>query len=236
MTGTVRPDRNRASSGNPASRAAHRRLSERTSQRTIIVRSGSIGTLFVPTPSFCTNHGKPPPSTGTAALKCGFSTPPIAMTATTPTREALLDAATARREAGQLPYFGALTPEETAALLAADPQARLVDVRTRAELDWVGAPQVPASQFVHVEWNRYPGGVRNPDFLAELEAAVPKNAPVLFLCRSAARSKHAAAAATQAGYALAMDVLEGFEGAKDAAGHRKTVEGWCFRGLPWQGA
>ncbi|MHA6878743.1 rhodanese-like domain-containing protein [Ralstonia pseudosolanacearum] len=158
------------------------------------------------------------------------------MTATTPTREALLDAAAARREAGQLPYFGALTPEETAALLAADPQARLVDVRTRAELDWVGAPQVPASQFVHVEWNRYPGGVRNPDFLAELEAAVPKNAPVLFLCRSAARSKHAAAAATQAGYALAMDVLEGFEGAKDAAGHRKTAEGWCFRGLPWQGA
>ena len=30
----------------------------------------------------------------------------------------LLDAAAARRDAGQLPYFGALTPQETAALLA----------------------------------------------------------------------------------------------------------------------
>ena len=40
------------------------------------------------------------------------------MTATTATRESLLDAAAARRDAGQLPYFGALTPQETAALLA----------------------------------------------------------------------------------------------------------------------
>jgi len=111
-----------------------------------------------------------------------------------------------------------------------------VDVRTRAELDWVGTPDVSPSQFVHVEWNQYPGGVRNANFLSALEAAVPKDVPVLFLCRSAARSKHAAAAAAQAGYATAMDVLEGFEGAKDTEGHRKTVEGWCFRGLPWHGA
>jgi rhodanese-related sulfurtransferase len=165
-----------------------------------------------------------------------FSTPSIAMTATTATRESLLDAAAARRDAGQLPYFGALTPQETAALLAADPRARLVDVRTRAELDWVGTPDVAPDQFVHVEWNQYPGGVRNPSFLDVLEAAVPRDAPVLFLCRSAARSKHAAMAAAQAGYKLAMDVLEGFEGAKDTEGHRKTVEGWCFRGLPWHGA
>ncbi|CAJ0807610.1 rhodanese-like domain-containing protein [Ralstonia sp. L16] len=158
------------------------------------------------------------------------------MTATTLTRESLLEAAAARREADQLPYFGALSPQEAAALLAADPQARLVDVRTRAELDWVGTPDISPSQFVHVEWNQYPGGVRNTNFLSALEAAVPKDAPVLFLCRSAARSKHAAAAAAQAGYAAAMDVLEGFEGAKDTEGHRKTVEGWCFRGLPWHGA
>ena len=158
------------------------------------------------------------------------------MTAITLTRESLLEAAAARREADQLPYFGALSPQEAAALLAADPQARLVDVRTRAELDWVGTPEVPSGQFVHVEWNQYPGGVRNPNFLSALEAAVPKDAPVLFLCRSAARSKHAAVAAAQAGYKQAMDVLEGFEGAKDGEGHRKTVEGWCFRGLPWQGA
>ena len=158
------------------------------------------------------------------------------MTATTLTRESLLEAATARREDDQLQYFGALSPQEAAALLAADPQAHLVDVRTRAELDWVGTPDVAPDQFTHVEWNQYPGGVRNANFLSALEAAVPKDVPVLFLCRSAARSKHAAVAAAQAGYTLAMDVLEGFEGAKDSEGHRKTVEGWCFRGLPWHGA
>lgn len=159
------------------------------------------------------------------------------MTATTLTRASLLEAATARREADQLQYFGALSPQEAAALLALDPQAHLVDVRTRAELDWVGTPDVAPDQFTHVEWNQYPGGVRNPNFLNALEAAVPKkDAPVLFLCRSAARSKHAAKAAAEAGYTAAMDVLEGFEGAKDSEGHRKTVEGWCFRGLPWHGA
>jgi rhodanese-related sulfurtransferase len=59
---------------------------------------------------------------------------------------------------------------------------------------------------------------------------------VLFLCRSAARSKLAAVAAAQAGFPNAYDLLEGFEGDKDGSGHRKTVTGWCFRGLPWMGA
>ncbi|HDR9787908.1 TPA: rhodanese-like domain-containing protein, partial [Burkholderia cepacia ATCC 25416] len=55
-------------------------------------------------------------------------------------------------------------------------------------------------------------------------------------CRSAARSKLAAVASAQAGFTKAFDLLEGFEGAKDAEGHRKTVDGWCFRKLPWIGA
>ncbi|MNW19800.1 hypothetical protein D3C71_2199410 [compost metagenome] len=59
---------------------------------------------------------------------------------------------------------------------------------------------------------------------------------MLFLCRSAARSKHAARLAAEAGYSYAMDVLEGFEGARDEEYHRKTVEGWCKRNLPWHGA
>ena len=39
--------------------------------------------------------------------------------------------------------------------------------------------------------------------------------------------------ATQAGYPQAYNVLEGFEGDRDADGHRKTVGGWCAAGLPW---
>jgi rhodanese-related sulfurtransferase len=152
------------------------------------------------------------------------------------TRDSLLQTAKERQQQGQLAYFGALSPEEAHALLQADPKAVLVDVRTQAELDWVGGVAIPDEQFAHVEWSTYPGGTQNPDFVAELKARVPQDAPVLFLCRSAARSKHAARIATEAGYQFAIDVLEGFEGARDDHHHRKTVEGWCFRGLPWHGA
>ncbi|USE81300.1 rhodanese-like domain-containing protein [Cupriavidus gilardii] len=151
-------------------------------------------------------------------------------------RDALLQAANARQQQDQLPYFGALTPQQAYDLLMADPAAVLVDVRTQAELDWVGGPDVPERQSLHVEWSGYPGGAQNPRFVEELKAKVPQDAPVLFLCRSAARSKHAARVATEAGYRYAIDVLEGFEGARDEHHHRKTVEGWCVRGLPWHGA
>ncbi|AJX15210.1 sulfurtransferase [Burkholderia ubonensis] len=152
------------------------------------------------------------------------------------TLEQLYAKADERRAQGALNYAGALLPAEAFELLQLDPSARLVDVRTRAELDWVGRPLVGDGQYLHLEWTRYPGGVPNAEFVDQLKAAVEPGAPVLFLCRSAARSKLAALAATQAGYTKAFDLLEGFEGAKDAEGHRKTVEGWCFRKLPWIGA
>ncbi len=151
--------------------------------------------------------------------------------------EQILAQADKRRAEHQLAYAGALSPAEAFELLQLDSSARLVDVRTRAELDWVGRPLVGDGQYAHVEWTRYPGGVPNPEFLAQLQQAVgAPDTPVLFLCRSAARSKLAAVAAAQAGYTKAFDLLEGFEGDKDGNGHRKTVSGWCFRGLPWMGA
>ncbi|GAA7760175.1 MAG: rhodanese-like domain-containing protein [Burkholderiaceae bacterium] len=152
------------------------------------------------------------------------------------TRDELLQAAQTRKQQGELAYYGALTPQEAYALLRAEPKAVLVDVRTQAELDWVGGVDLPDEQFAHIEWMSYPGGAQNANFVAELKARVPADAPVLFLCRSAARSKHAARVATENGYLLAMDVLEGFEGNRDDHHHRKTVEGWCVRGLPWHGA
>jgi rhodanese-related sulfurtransferase len=55
----------------------------------------------------------------------------------------------------------------------------------------------------------------------------------MFLCRSGARSHSAAEAATRAGWRECYNVLEGFEGDKDAAHHRGTVGGWKKAGLPW---
>ena len=134
------------------------------------------------------------------------------------------------RERGQklkLPYAGALLPAEAHALQQQG--AKLVDVRTEPELQYVGS--VPGSETI--EWNTYPDGTRNPDFIEQLSQAVPKDQPVMFLCRSGVRSHAAALAATQAGWKEAYNVLEGFEGDKDADGHRNTVGGWRKAGLPW---
>src|SRR5262252_9834766 len=144
--------------------------------------------------------------------------------------EAILVRARQRAQTMRLPYAGALLPAEAHALLQEIPESRLVDVRTQAEWDYVG--HVPES--VLIEWNTYPTGQRNPAFLAQLQTQVARSdAPVMFMCRSGARSHHAAQAATQAGYSNSYNVLEGFEGDKDANGHRNTVGGWRFAGLPW---
>jgi rhodanese-related sulfurtransferase len=152
---------------------------------------------------------------------------------------AIMDILTIARQRGaekQLPYAGAVTPAEAYALLKQDPYAVLVDVRTNAERDWVGRVAVSEPQHIAVEWNVYPGGTPNPAFLDELSRVAPKDKVLLFLCRSGVRSRHAAKLATENGYVNSFDILEGFEGDKDAEGHRKTVGGWCKAGLPWLGA
>ena len=134
------------------------------------------------------------------------------------------------KERGQklrLPYAGALLPAEAHALMQQG--AVLVDVRTDPELLYVGS--IPGSEAI--EWNAYPDGARNQDFLEQLAGAVKKEQPVMFICRSGARSHQAAVAAAQAGWREAYNVIEGFEGDKDAEGHRNTVGGWRFARLPW---
>jgi rhodanese-related sulfurtransferase len=142
----------------------------------------------------------------------------------------------ARNRAPGQPYAGAVTPEEAYALLQADPRVKLVDVRTNAERDWIGRVAVPEVQHAAVQWTLYPGGAPNPEFAAQLGQAAAPDDIVLFLCRSGVRSRHAARTATELGYENAFDILEGFEGDRDADGHRKTVGGWCKAGLPWVGA
>ena len=141
----------------------------------------------------------------------------------------ILNLARQRGQSLERPYQGELTPQEAYDLLHLAPGAKIVDVRTRAEWDWVG--RVPGA--VEIEWNQYPGGVRNPNFLAELKRQVDPEALVMFLCRSGARSIAAAAAASEAGYNNCYNILEGFEGDKDANGQRNRIGGWRKAGLPW---
>jgi rhodanese-related sulfurtransferase len=84
-----------------------------------------------------------------------------------------------------------------------------------------------------IEWQTYPGSQANPRFLDELQGQVSPNDIVMFLCRSGARSHAAATAAQQTGFGQSYNVLQGFEGDKDPNGHRASVGGWQFAGLPW---
>ncbi len=145
------------------------------------------------------------------------------------TPQEILARASVRAQQLNLPYAGALLPAEAYVLMQSLPEAKLVDVRTRAELEWVG--KVPGS--VLVEWNTWPGGGRNLNFIAEFEALIDKSAISMLLCRSGVRSHHAAIAVTQAGYIRAYNVLQGFEGDKDPNGQRNRIGGWRAPGLPW---
>jgi rhodanese-related sulfurtransferase len=127
-----------------------------------------------------------------------------------------------------VPYSGAALPAE-AQTLREQVGALIVDVRSRAELDFVG--RIPGS--IEIEWKTYPGMVPNPTFMQQLKAAAPVDATLMFICRSGARSHDAAMAAMAAGYGTVINVLEGFEGDRDPTGHRNSVGGWRAAGLPW---
>ncbi len=142
----------------------------------------------------------------------------------------ILSQAQQRARENSLPYAGALTPSEAQKLREAVTQAQLVDVRSRPELELVG--RIPGA--THIEWAFYPDMRPNLDFLAQLEQQIDREALVMFICRTGGRSHNAAATATQAGYTNCYNVLEGFEGATDAAtGQRGKINGWKMAGLPW---
>jgi len=144
-------------------------------------------------------------------------------------KDEILAGARARGAAMGLPYAGAITPTEAHELRQLDPSTVLVDVRSRAEWEFVG--RIPGA--VEIEWKSYPGMKVNQGFVEELAAKVPTDATVLFICRSGGRSHDTALMATRAGYGACFNVLEGFEGDRDGAGHRNTVGGWRAAGLPW---
>lgn len=107
-------------------------------------------------------------------------------------------------------------------------QAVLVDVRTDAERAWVG--RVPGA--IAVALKQWPDMQPNPDFDAQLRAAVPVGQKVVLLCRSGVRSVVAAQRAAVLGIE-AYNILEGFEGDVDGNNQRGKLGGWRLQGLPW---
>ena len=138
-------------------------------------------------------------------------------------------------------YAADVTAIEAYELLRSRKDSVLVDVRTQAEWSYVGLPDLSelGREVVQLEWQRYPTMAINENFVSALSAELqrrgtPADAPILFLCRSGARSQAAARIMTEHGFTNCLNVADGFEGPLDAARHRGSRDGWKAQALPWR--
>ena len=132
-----------------------------------------------------------------------------------------------------------VNPAEAWQILRDDPQAVLLDVRSRVEFSYVGHP--PGA--INVPWKDAPDWRVDGRFVDKVRAALAErfpdresyeDVPILALCRSGARSRSAGEALQEQGFARVYNVAEGFEGDLDENRHRNTVNGWRVHGLPWE--
>ena len=124
-------------------------------------------------------------------------------------------------------------------LMKDDPRTVLVDIRSNMEYLFVGHPLGA----VHVPWIDEPEWTVNPHFVTDIRKLLLGGAvcevddgcaAVVLICRSGKRSHEAGKALMSAGFSRVFHVDEGFEGELDEEHHRSTVNGWRFRGLPWE--
>jgi rhodanese-related sulfurtransferase len=134
-------------------------------------------------------------------------------------------------------YAGDVAPAAAWKILSESKDAVLIDVRTRAEWNYVGLPDLASldKKPALIEWQVFPNMQLNADFVATLAGAVAdKDTPLLFLCRSGVRSAAAAKAMSAAGYSICLNVADGFEGPLNADAKRGAAGGWKAAGLPWR--
>jgi rhodanese-related sulfurtransferase len=136
-------------------------------------------------------------------------------------------------------YAGDVSASDAWNALSQQPLAQLVDVRTQAEWAFAGVASLDTlgKTVKTVSWKFYPQFNVNPDFISQLEQAVPdKSAPLYFLCKTGGRSTDAAIAATEAGYSQCFNIEAGFEGDINTNHQRGQINGWKASRLPWQQA
>ncbi|MDB4941708.1 MAG: hypothetical protein JWP97_1242 [Labilithrix sp.] len=120
-----------------------------------------------------------------------------------------------------------ITPAEAHAKMTGE-SFTYVDVRTEEEF----AAGHPAGAF-NVPISITSGGalVPNPEFVAHMEKAFPKDAPLILGCKTGARSARAGQMLEDAGFTTLLDQTAGWEGKKGSFG--ETVEaGWSKASLP----
>ena len=126
-----------------------------------------------------------------------------------------------------------ITPRQAFKFLRDNPQALFIDCRSEMEYFFVGHP-IGA---VHVAWHEAPDWEVNPAFVGEVTRLAGEDyarRPVVLICRSGNRSQEAGEALERHGFSRVYNVLDGFEGPRDAQNRRNTLAGWRVDGLPWE--
>ena len=132
-----------------------------------------------------------------------------------------------------------LSAQQAWQLLQDDPRAVLVDIRSSMEFLFVGHPKGS----VHVPWIDEPDWTENPHFVSDIRKLLLGGAvcivdegcaPVVLICRSGKRSLEAGKALLKSGFNRVFHVEEGFEGELNDEHQRSSINGWRFRGLPWE--
>lgn len=136
---------------------------------------------------------------------------------------------------------------------AANPKdVLLVDIRTRAEIQFVGfADNADANipfQVFSDEWKMVQDGIHgsyrtlyNTDFVEAVDNLIAsrnkdKSVPIILMCASGSRTTLAAEELYASDYQKVYFQVEGFEGIKAKQGPdqgKRVVNGWKNRGLPW---
>jgi rhodanese-related sulfurtransferase len=125
-----------------------------------------------------------------------------------------------------------------------------IDVRTRAEVNFLGMPTVADVNIPYMELDRMYGwdekkGVfkmdPNSGFVSEIEGrltakGLTRDSKIIVMCRSGDRSSGAANLLAKAGFKNVWSIVDGFEGdiAKDGPFKgQRAVNGWKNSKLPW---
>ena len=132
-----------------------------------------------------------------------------------------------------------IRPVEAYEILQNNSQAVLIDVRSTMEYEYVGHPlsalHVPIKE--PPDWQTvqdFAGLVRNALKTRFAGNGSDEERPLLMMCRSGKRSELGAEILIKDGFNNVYNILEGFEGDRDDEGHRNSINGWRYHGLPWE--
>ncbi|MDA9030358.1 rhodanese-like domain-containing protein [Candidatus Pseudothioglobus singularis] len=132
-------------------------------------------------------------------------------------------------------YKRNLLPKMAVDRLNENPEAVLIDVRTRAEHKYVGFPE----NSILIPWFDEPDLNSDPSaFCKAVNNHLSDRSDILsteliLICRSGFRSNEALKCLQTNGFTCVSHVASGFEGDLDENDHRGNLNGWRNDGMPW---